>query len=186
VSADRGKCMVSDLETHNASVRIENAQALVDAEGYSEAIDVGPYLDDPRWPTSCLCGYVFVDSDERQIFQDRIYQRSDTGQAIPLRDAPPGAMWNAWWMASVRHGEDGRCLIVKLPTNHEWVIDGQASNCTMPDDHSQKLHHCWIRHGDPTKPETVTVDKNGTTCGAGAGSIQSGDYHGFLQNGVLT
>lgn len=31
----------------------------------------------------------------------------------------------------------------------------------------------------------ITVDKNGTTCAAGAGSISAGPYHGFLRNGQL-
>ena len=30
------------------------------------------------------------------------------------------------------------------------------------------------------------VDKNGETCAAGAGSIASAGYHGFLVNGVLS
>lgn len=46
-------------------------------------------------------------------------------------------------------------------------------------------HKCWVRHGDP-RASNVTVDKNGDTCSAGAGSILAGDYHGFLQAGVLT
>ncbi len=44
-------------------------------------------------------------------------------------------------------------------------------------------HKCWIRHGTP--PD-LTVDKNGVTCNAGAGSILVGDYHGFLVNGRFT
>lgn len=44
-------------------------------------------------------------------------------------------------------------------------------------------HKCWVRHGEP--PD-LHVDKAGVTCNAGAGSILSGDYHGFLHNGFLT
>jgi len=85
---------------------------------------------------------------------------------------------------------DGKCstheppcerhLHVVLPNDHWWDIDGRASNCTLKDD---KAHRCWVRHGEPP---TITVDKNGLTCSAGAGSIQADDYHGFLQNGSLT
>ena len=75
---------------------------------------------------------------------------------------------------------DGPQLVVILPNRQPWNIDSRASNCTMPYDYE---HRCWVRHGEPPN---VTVDKNGLTCAAGAGSIQSGDYHGFLQNGVLT
>lgn len=74
---------------------------------------------------------------------------------------------------------DGPHLWVQTPGG-VWCIDSRASNCTMPYDYE---HRCWIRHGEP--PD-VTVDKAGTTCSAGAGSIQCGDYHGFLQNGSLT
>ena len=88
-------------------------------------------------------------------------------------------MWNAWWMPYTK-GPDGLCLVVKCPGGHEWMIDGRASNCTLPDDDE---HHCWIRHGEPPR---ITVDKNGVTCNAGAGSIQAGTYHGFLIDGVFT
>lgn len=80
--------------------------------------------------------------------------------------------WDNW-------PEDTLPLQVVTPGG-EWMIDARARNCTMPED---KLHRCWCRHGEP--PE-LTVDKNGLTCTAGAGSIQCGNYHGFLQNGYLT
>jgi hypothetical protein len=72
--------------------------------------------------------------------------------------------------------------MVRCPNGSDWHVDGRASNCTMPTD---KVHKCWVRHGDP-RASNLTVDKNGFTCAAGAGSIQAGDYHGFLQAGVLT
>lgn len=50
---------------------------------------------------------------------------------------------------------------------------------------SRPEHKCWVRHGDP-KTGSVHVDKDGVTCGAGAGSILSGSYHGFLHGGYLT
>lgn len=172
------------MGTHNANVRIEDGliRFTTDGEGRRcfDWVDPDQYKHDPRWPLSCACGYQFQDIDVWQVFQDRLYIRSDTGGVIPLRDAPPGAMWNADWLTSLGHGDDDRCLVVKLPNGNDWTIDGQASNCTMPDDHSQKQHHCWIRHGHVP---AITVDKNGVTCGAGGGSIQSGDYHGFLVNG---
>jgi hypothetical protein len=74
----------------------------------------------------------------------------------------------------------GPQLTVVCPNGGTWDIDSRASNCTMPYDYA---HRCWIRHGEPP---ALTVDKAGVTCQAGAGSIQCGDYHGFLQNGVLT
>lgn len=78
---------------------------------------------------------------------------------------------------------EGRHLIVILPDGHHWNVDGRASNCTLPDD---RLHRCWVRHGDPAVPGSIHVDKAGLTCQAGAGSILSGSYHGFLHHGALT
>lgn len=137
-----------------------------------------PGPDDPRWPAACECGYEFTDGDAWQDWFDLLYRRADTGDLVTLRDAPDGAMWDARWYW--RKGPDGRCLTVKCPGGHDWTIDGRASNCTLPDDDE---HRCWVRHGEPPR---ITVDKNGPTCAAGAGSIQAGDYHGFLRDGVFT
>lgn len=134
---------------------------------------------DPRWPKACECGRAFTDSDEWQIFVDTIYRRVDTGEEMSIRAAPPGAMWDCWWYPASWKGADGRALCVVCPGGHEWMIDSRASNCTLPND---SVHKCWCRHGDP--PD-ITVDKNGVTCAAGAGSIQTKNWHGFLRNGYL-
>jgi hypothetical protein len=122
---------------------------------------------------------------KRENGESPLYRRTDTGEVVgTLRDAPVGAMWFADWYPDHYCNPQlgpGKCLIVKTPGG-DWVIDQQASNCTMPDDVHQEKHHCWILHGTP--PE-ITVDKNGVTCGAGAGSISRPNYHGFLQNGYL-
>ena len=80
-------------------------------------------------------------------------------------------------------GPDNRILAVVCPNGQLWRIDSYCSNCTR----REELHSCWCRHG--TAPN-ITVNKTPndgeTTCAAGAGSIQADDYHGFLQNGVLT
>ncbi len=137
-----------------------------------------PGHDDPRWPARCECGYEFTAEDAWQEWVDRLYRRADNGGLVRLGDAPPGAMWDADWNG--RKGPDGRCLTVKCPNGDEWTIDSRATNCTMPDDSE---HRCWIRHGEPP---AITVDKDGLTCAAGAGSIQAGTYHGFLRGGVFT
>lgn len=72
---------------------------------------------------------------------------------------------------------EGPLLWAILPNGDPWCIDGRANNCDMPND---RLHRCWCRHGEVPN---ITVDNNGLTCTAGAGSIQSGDYHGYLTNG---
>lgn len=163
---------------HNAMEFLEVGPA----ENYVGSSTVRPTdQQQGNWPTHCACGYEFQETDARQIFTDLIYRRPDTGEEMTLRDAPPGAMWNATWFQGTPMwtGADGLALIVRCPDGRDWHIDGPASNCTMKGDH---VHKCWVRHG---VPPVLTVDKNGNTCQAGAGSIQTGTWHGFLRNGVL-
>lgn len=79
-----------------------------------------------------------------------------------------------------RAAHDGDAVVCVLPDGHHWHIDSFANNCTKPDD---KEHRCWVRHG--SKPGVIHVDKNGLTCSAGAGSIATPEFHGFLHNGEL-
>lgn len=130
------------------------------------------------FPALCDCGYVFGPHAVRHVFHRQLFKRADTGEKTTVDDAPVGAMWNAWWESEYRSGADGRSLNVKTPGG-EWCIDARCSNCTMPND---TVHKCWVRHGSPP---LITVDKNGVTCGAGAGSIAQPGYHGFLRNGYL-
>jgi hypothetical protein len=136
---------------------------------------------DPRWPTACDCGYQFTGEDEWQFSPQSLYRVGDTDVLTTLGDAPVGSMWYADWFESIERfrGPDGKVLVVKCPGNHDWIIDSQANNCTLPND---TVHKCWVRHG---VPPNVTVDKNGHTCAAGAGSIQVPNWHGFLINGYL-
>jgi len=139
-----------------------------------------PDRNDPRWPTKCAhCDYVFTPADQWQVFPESLYRAAD-GTIMTLRSAPAGAMWFADWMPNDWKGPDGHSLMVKTPGG-DWGVDMRASNCTRPDD---KVHKCWVRHGDP-RTANVTVDKNGDTCNAGAGSILCGAYHGFLRGGFL-
>lgn len=123
--------------------------------------------------------------------------RPDTGEVQPSPYTfGAGAMWYAPWLEETAKckftnfdgsqprpkpyglGPDGRILVVMTPGG-SWIIDSRCRNCGRPND---DVHRCWIRHGTP--PE-ITVDKNGDTCQAGAGSIQCGTYHGFLRGGYL-
>src|ERR1700733_10094644 len=111
-----------------------------------------------------------------------IYRRVDNGELMTIHEAPPGAIWRATWYEEANQGltgADGKSYMCKLPNGTHWAIDGQASNCTKKDD---RVHKCCCRHGEAPQ---FTVDKNGHTCEAGAGSIQSEGYHGFLRNGWL-
>ena len=135
-----------------------------------------PPVQDPRWPAKCEhCDYTFAPDDEYQLFGRTLYRRADTGEITTIEDAPDGAMWNAYWTS--RWQPDGRNLMVKVPGGATWHIDGRASNCDMPEDGQ---HRCWVRHGEPP---LLTVDKNGHTCNAGGGSIQTNNWHGHLVNG---
>lgn len=165
---------------HNAQVRIE------DGDGDLVNGDVWPH-DDPRWPTNCeVCGYAFRDDDEWQ--RAAWHEYAGGGKTFTLHDAPIGAMWDASWMSVKRwQGPDGICLVVACPGGKdgralEWMVDAVANNCTKPDDVE---HKCWVRKGDP-RTGKITVGKDGNTCAAGAGSIQIGNYHGFLTNGELS
>jgi hypothetical protein len=184
-----------DYSYCDAMFYIGDAPVVFNDKGYIEDCDeLRPPNADPRWPTKCEhCGQLFQDGDEYQLFHWQIYRRADTGEEMVLRDAPAGAVWNAWWIADRKEryglapgvgsmiGPDGRSLVVRMPDGSDWMIDSRASNCTMKDD---KEHFCWVRHGRP-EDGTLHVDKNGKTCAAGAGSIATGKWHGFLHNGEL-
>jgi hypothetical protein len=149
--------------------------------------------DDQRWPVACAaCGRHFTETDEGLVDYDRLYQRSDNGELVALRNAPPGSCWDAIWYrdrdfdqtpgCASMIGPDGRTLVLRCPDGHDWVIDSRASNCDRKNDNT---HWCWVRHGRP-EDGTLYVDKAGHTCGAGAGSIQTPSWHGFCDMGFLT
>jgi hypothetical protein len=180
VFSDREKCPAPDGPSyHNAENPFDTCQVFVFEDHWDceHRIDVPHH--DSRWPRNCKCGYEFQDVDEWQIFTERIYRQRNGGEETTLREAKPGAMWNADWYPKAWQGEDGMCLVCICPNGCHWIIDGRATNCTKPEDNN---HKCWCRHG---AVPNITVDKECVTCEAGAGSIQAGDYHGFLQNGVF-
>lgn len=186
-SSDQGQKCPSPHGYHDASAPIDEVAIIEELRDGRRCIvnsyDAQDFLGDHRWPTACAgCGRAFEPDDQWQVFTKSLYRRSDTGEILTIREAPPGAIWDAWWYVDVEGygGPDGRCLVARCPDGHDWVIDGPASNCTMKGD---TVHRCWIRHGEPPN---LTVDKNGVTCAAGAGSIATKGYHGFLKNGWFT
>lgn len=178
-------CPVSRNGYHEAMKPLPDG-TLEDHPDHKRAIRrVGTFASDAElirqygpYPTHCTCGYQFTSKAERHFHYRALYKRED-GSLVALEDVEPGAMWNAWYYPSAWSGPDGRSIMVKLPDGSEWCIDSRASNCTMKED---DVHKCWIRHGEPPN---LTVDKNGYTCAAGAGSIATTGYHGFLRNGYL-
>jgi hypothetical protein len=185
-------CAASPVGVHEALVYVGRASRRTNQHGVEETSVHIPH-EDPRWPVQCAhCDYTFIDTDRWQDWQERIWRRANDAAEYVLHRgapaaelgiaaAPPGASWDAYWMPDRWRGADGIALMVRLPDGHDWHVDSEASNCTR----MGEPHQCWVRHGDPRKAE-VTVDKNGDTCAAGAGSIASPGYHGFLQRGTLT
>ena len=131
----------------------------------------GTYLegfpeDDPQWPTTCSCGYVFAEEDTRQAHVSRLYKRADTGELMRLSMAPSGAMWHADWfpaVASRKMGPDGHFLVLRTPAG-DWHVDGPSSSGGF-----------WQRKGEvPNVTATPSINITGAT-----------KYHGWLRNGVL-
>ncbi len=89
----------------------------------------------------------------------------DTGELLPLRGAPAGAMWLAPWYSEWgsqfwKERGGGPHLIVKTPGG-EWDVDSEASNGPG-----------WQRSGEPPN---VTATP----------SILCNQYHGWLREGKL-
>lgn len=155
------------------------------------------------------CGSPFPGADVLPESEIRQSASSETVWDTESGDLEPGSMyWSEWYPHELGNCPfndwsncDGRHLHVVLPNKHSWDVDSRASNCTLkvrdtpcPEntetgEHTAtckcRTHRCWVRSGDP-ETEPVTAGKSGPTCTAGAGSILSGDYHGFLVDGVLS
>jgi hypothetical protein len=110
-----------------------------------------------------------------QVFTSRLYStgsgKPEPGDIYYVKVHDPGACY--YWDQC-----DGMHLHGVCPNGDDWDIDSRASNCTIKQD---KSHRCWIRTGSPDQG-TLDVSKNGNTCAAGAGSIQTVGWHGFLRN----
>jgi hypothetical protein len=161
-----------------------NAQMLITQSDMPHDHELGGNTEDypeESWPTVCQhCGKPAPPDHERQIFRKSIYNTTsgdpEPGDMFYRKMHEPGekCISSGWTNC------DGQHLYVVLPNGNHWDVDSRASNCTLKE---ETTHRCWCRHGEPPN---VHVDKNGNTCAAGAGSILSGNYHGFLHNGELT
>jgi len=155
---------------HDAQVPIEDGDVLLTPEGYWRIHPEEHPRDDPRWPTYCACSYGFNVNDEWQLSGDRIYVRAGTNERYSLKfnsphAAPAGAMWYAPWFGEPWQGPDGKTLMVRLPSGHDWCVDGPSSSGGG-----------WTRTG--TVPNITAMPS--------IWDRRPNGYHGWLQNGVLT
>jgi hypothetical protein len=156
---------LTTYETHDVEIEVARAAGTLEASLDGDRTQHTVALDDPRWPTTCACGYVFRPEDAKQESHTRLYQRGDNGELVTIGDAPVGALYD--WR--VLNGDDSyhrngeMSLVCKTPAG-EWMIDGPASNGPG-----------WQRTGTPP-------DIN-VTPSIGIGSPQR--MHGWLRNGWL-
>lgn len=183
-------CSGRDGWSHHAArwLGIEDEVQREDEHGiYYSAPAVDLNDDTLPWPTHCdTCGYAFGSQGEfvsRGAGYEAIYRHAETGEEYQTwRDIPPGGIQMAPWLDRFYTAQLGHCFNVKCPDGTWWCPDGMASNCSMPDDFKQVKHHCWVIEG---QLPNISVTKNGPTCAAGAGSIQTPGWHGFLIDGWL-
>jgi len=151
------------LPGHDASIVIgTQPYPLSDCDGES---GVGISQSDPRWPTTCSCGYTFTPEDSWQHRLTRLYWREDhISLRTTLDKAPVGSVYYADWYPW--RGPDGHCLVVVTPAG-PWVVDGPSRNQEGAKGGS------WARTG---KVPNVTANP----------SIHfPGKYHGWLKDGFL-
>lgn len=167
---------------HNAYLPID------DRLGDAAQADFGDESDYTVWPTACAYCAAEVPTEAparpsvgesgthwtRQVFVERLFDtpsgKPEPGDLYWLRGHEDRSCWH--W-----DNCDGMHLHGIVPNGDRWDIDSRASNCTLKDD---RLHRCWVRHGRP-EDGNVHVDKNGLTCNAGGGSIDTGGWHGHLK-----
>lgn len=135
-------------------------------------------LDDPQWPKACACGYQFLPGDGFQVIERRVYtSEKHPGQLFTADNAPWGAvMWGGEWALSLvsrqykeKHAAHRKPFLVKLPSR--WKREYWFS----PDWQTSRLDgEGWEVSGgllDFTVSPSINI---------------IGDYHGWIQNGVIT
>lgn len=160
---------------HNASVDIGREpfpeNRVVIFEGEADLGIVNGFQDtefeaaDRRWPKVCAgCSYEFNWHDQWQCNVTRLFAGgpSESTWIGTLREAPPGAIWEATWLGKNYRGPDGRSIVVKLPDGTDWIVDAETAQGGR-----------WTRTGEiPRISVTPSVD--------------TGRYHGFLRDGMIT
>jgi hypothetical protein len=133
-------------------------------EGYLADLGHTVPHEDPRWPTTCICGYAFTDTDQWQVNQHALYLLPD-GTTCDERKLPPGAFREAWWLGDEHRGPDGKCWLLRLPAGGiDWSVYGPST-------------------GDNPAPWTVTGTIPVLTASPSIHAV--GTWHGNLRDGVL-
>lgn len=173
-------CPKRDGAHHSPDVRISEAEwnLVHSPSGGLRALGALLRADGRRAP--CMyCGALPPDDQSPHAGSHAVWDTA-TGELEPgcmfFEEHEPGKCF--WW-----DNCDGRHLHVVCPDGHPWDVDGRASNCTKKDD---RLHRCWVRAGEPPNVTVTKASPGHPSCSAGAGSISTGAYHGFLRGGVLT
>lgn len=155
-----------------------------------------------RYPERCaFCGQKAPPEALRHVAALTVYRGAADGEErVGLHGKPgsrfglrPGdAYWAPWHHAP---GEDSGCtagwsncrdprghLCLVLPDGQHFDTSSRARNCSRPKD---RRHRCWTVEGTPEGGD-LSVGKGGDTCKAGAGSVDTGTWHGFVRDGMLT
>lgn len=136
-------------EVHDIEAEIGRELGTLEGDLDGDSTGKGVAADDPRWPTSCPCGYVFTSTDGRQEWRTRLYRRSDNDELTTISKAPVGALYDSGTFRGVpgydRNGPGS--LVCKTPAG-EWLIDGPANNGPG-----------WTRVGEP--PDIVVTPSIG-------------------------
>ena len=153
-------------ESHDAETNISSETGTIESSLDGDHTGRTVSHEDPRWPVTCACSYVFQEGDSWQENRTRLYKRSDNGALTTIGNAPVGALYDSGTFKDVdgyqRNG-DGMSLVCKTPAG-EWLMDGPASNGPG-----------WQRTGTPP-------DIN-VTPSIGIGNPMR--MHGWLRNGWL-
>lgn len=194
-------CPVRPDKLHRAEKVLEVKESVPEDKDILERWNDEPLYDREN-PLKCECGYVFEEGDQHHRAQSSYFRREDTGEERRWSEWGEGAIVEADWLEGMYDPTvDGKVYIAICPGGQHWTIDSRASNCNSPCANCRKPYHehkgrpgdcidyvdarphkCWIRHG---VAPNFTVGKDGVTCGAGAGSIQTSNWHGFLRNGYF-
>lgn len=134
----------------------------------------------PNIPAVCIsCGHHATEKDDVKSSRS-ITHVYNTASGRP----EPGDVYyrgDAWWWSNWPEGK--LCEIIVLPNGVEWNIRSRANNCARKDD---TTHRCWCITGSIEEGNLNSDAKNCDTCSAGAGSIQGGNFHGYLRNGYIS